>query len=45
MLVLINAGLWLASTIRVGWRAERTRSHAYAVRVCARLLKEAPQSP
>jgi len=45
MLVMINAGLWLASTIRVGWRAERTRSHAYAVRVCARLLKEAPQSP
>ena len=45
MLVLINAGLWVASSIRVGWRAERTRSHAYAVRVCARHLKGAPQSP
>ena len=37
-LVLLNAGLWLASSIRAGWRADRSRSHAYAVAVCARQL-------
>jgi len=44
-LVLINAGLWLAYSIRAGWRADRTRSHAYAVAVCARQLTGGLQSP
>ena len=44
-LVLINAGLWLAYSIRAGWRADRTRSHAYAVAVCARQLTRSPQFP
>ena len=42
-LVGINAGLWLMYSIRAGWHADRTRSHAYAVRVSARQLRRAPQ--
>ena len=37
-LVLINAGLWLAYAVRAGWHADRTRSHAFAVRACAHQL-------
>ena len=37
-LVVINAGLWLAYSVRAGWHADRTRSHAYAVAICARQL-------
>jgi N-acetylglucosaminyl-diphospho-decaprenol L-rhamnosyltransferase len=45
MLVLINACLWLAYVIRAGWHADQARSHAYAVRVCARQLTGALQFP
>jgi len=45
LLVLINAGLWLTYSVRVGWHADRTRSHAYAVATCARHLTGARQSP
>jgi len=44
-LIVINAGLWLAYSFRAGWRADRTRSHAYAVAVCARQLTRGWQSP
>lgn len=37
-LVAINAGLWVACSLRAGWRADRARSHADAVRLCARQL-------
>ena len=42
-LVVINAGLWFAYTLRSGWRSDRTRSHAYAVRICTRQLASALQ--
>ena len=39
-LTLLNAGLWLAYAVRAGLHADRTRSHAYAVRACARQLAQ-----
>jgi GT2 family glycosyltransferase len=40
-LALINAGLWLAYSLRAGWRADRPRSHAAAVATCVRQLRGA----
>lgn len=41
VLVVINAGLWLAYSVRAGWRADRPRSHAAAVATCVRQLRGA----